>query len=141
MVQVILTMHPTLVLCKRFELQQVGFHHLGDLCHGLVLVNRSSVDVPMEMRIRVLLVLDTASECNAQPWETTRRKHIVPERVGARTKASIAARTDGTHLHAQCPRQQERDRMRKGKQHSAGIARHGFTTCLVFRQLEDYVVT
>ena len=24
---------------------------------------------------------------------------------------------------------------------SPGIARHGFTSCLVFRQLEDYVVT
>ena len=75
--QVIFTMHPTLVLCKRFELQQVGLHHLGDLCHGLVLVNTGSVDVPMEMRIPVLLVLDTASECHAKPLKTTCRKHVV----------------------------------------------------------------
>ena len=66
-VEVVLTMHPTLVLCKRFEGEQIGLHHFGDLCHGLVLVNTSSVDVPMEMKIPVLLVLDTASECNAQP--------------------------------------------------------------------------
>ena len=51
-IEVVLTMHPTLVLCKRFEGEQIGLHHLGDLCHGLVLVHRSSVDVPMEMKIQ-----------------------------------------------------------------------------------------
>ena len=101
-VEVILTMHPTLVLCKRFEVQQIGFHHLGDLCHGLVLVNTSSVDVPMEMRIPVLLVLDTASECNSKPLKTTCRKHVVAKSVGARTQTSIAARTYGAHLHSKC---------------------------------------
>ena len=46
-----LAMHPTLVLCKRFEGQQIRPYHLRDLCYILVLVNRSSVDVPVEMRI------------------------------------------------------------------------------------------
>ena len=134
-------MHPTFVFCKRFEGQQIRLHHFCDFCHGLVFVKTSSVDVAMEMRIRVLLILDTASECKAEPCETTCRKHVVAKRIGARTETSVAPWADRTHLHAQCPRQQERHRMRKGKDDGPGIARHGFTSCLVLRQLEDYVVT
>ena len=70
-VQMFLTMHPTLVLRKRLQLQQIGFHHLGNFRHGLVLINSRSVHVAMEMKIPVLLILDAASECDAQALKTT----------------------------------------------------------------------
>ena len=72
-VQVFLTMHPTLVLCKRLQRQQIGLHHLGNFRHGFVLINTSSVYVPMEVRIPVVLVFDAASEGHAKALQTTCR--------------------------------------------------------------------
>ena len=70
-VQMFLAVHPSLVLRKRVQFEQIRLHHLGNFCHRLVLVHRSSVYVPVEMRIPVLLVLDAASKRHAEPLETT----------------------------------------------------------------------